>query len=245
MATVTLLGQIWNTNTGPKTLTATPAVGDLIVLVKAGSGYALVEAPDDDNTGGFGTYTLVQSRVKNSSVDGLTVWVREALVAAGVSTVFGSGAMAGSTGGGLVVLKVTGMSRVGAAAVRQSGGQENVASSTAPIVTLGSAMLTSNPVIGVVFNGANPAGLTPPTLLTELADLGYGTPANGLEVCAANSGVTSTFRQWGSSTITYATVLLELDTSAGGTTFNQGVGGSLGPSGSLPRSIGKPLGGLL
>ena len=239
MATVTLLASVWNTTAGAKTVTATPAVGDLIVIIAAHSGVSGNEAGDNQ---GAGTYTEVEARVKNSSADDIRVYVRDELIASATSTIFGS-TPGTTTGGGVMVLKVTGMSRVGAAAVRQAGGQANVASSTAPIVTLGSAMLTSNPVIGAVFNGANPAGLTPPALMTELADVGYGTPPNGLEVCAANSGVTSTFRQWGNTTITYATVLLELDTSAGGTTFNQGVGGSLGPSGSLPRSIGKRIRG--
>ena len=187
MATVTLLASVWNTTAGAKTVTATPAVGDLIVIIAAHSGVSGNEAGDNQ---GAGTYTEVEARVKNSSADDIRVYIRDELIASATSTIFGS-TPGTTTGGGVMVLKVTGMSRVGAAAVRQAGGQANVASSTAPIVTLGSAMLTSNPVIGAVFNGANPAGLTPPALMTELADVGYGTPPNGLEVCAANSGVTS------------------------------------------------------
>src|SRR5690349_16960389 len=106
MAAVTLLGSAtFNTSSGTKTVTATPAVGDLIVIITAHSGNTSASAPTDDNSSG--TYTQIGSgAVKATSADQLRMWVRTAPIAAASSTVF-THAPGASSGGGLVVLKVT------------------------------------------------------------------------------------------------------------------------------------------
>ena len=88
MAAVTLLGTAtWNTTSGTKTVTATPAVGDLIVIVTANSGSTGTGfAPTDNNSSG--TYTLVNTSVKATSADTMQMWVRNALITSATSTVF-------------------------------------------------------------------------------------------------------------------------------------------------------------
>src|SRR5262245_6615972 len=130
MPAVTLLGtQTFDTNSGTHTVTATPAVGDLIVIITASTGNTADTAPTDNNSGGGGTSTAVETRVKSSSADKLKLCVRIALITSASSTVFTHGPGT-STGGGLGVLKVTGIGKVGSSAKLKSGGQDNAAAGT-------------------------------------------------------------------------------------------------------------------
>lgn len=213
MAAVTLLGQLFNTNSGTQTVTATPAVNDLIVIVTAHTGNTSAAAPTDDQSG---TYTEITSAVKATSADTMRVFIRTALIPSAVSTVF-THAPGTSTGGGLVVLKVTGMSKTGATAARQSAKQDNTAAAT-PAPTFASACLTGNAVIGAVFSST--AAMNPPTNYTEQSDSNYLTPTTGLETVSRDSGETGTTITWGSATTTeFGSLVVELDTSAPGATL--------------------------
>lgn len=208
---VTLLGTAtFDTASGTKTVTATPAVGDLIVIVTAHSGNVSSATPTDNNSSG--AYTRINSAVKASSADTLGVHVRNALIGSAVSTVF-SHAPGTSTGGGLAVFKVTGMQKVGAAAARQSAKQDNIASGT-PTPVLGQAALTTDALIAALFNATNPAGMTPRSspAYTERCDVGYNTPASGLETMSINSGETGTSIAWGgTSASAFCSLVMELD----------------------------------
>lgn len=210
---VTLLGSAtFDTASGTKTVTATPAVGDLIVIVTAHSGNVSSATPTDNNSSG--TYTRINSAVKASSADTLGIHVRTALIGAANSTVF-THAPGASSGGGLAVLKITGMQKTGASAARASAKQDNQASGT-PTPVLGQAASTVNALIGAMFNGANPATLTPrgTPQWSERADVGYNTPASGLEVMTIDSGETGTSIAWGSSSGTaFASLVMELDST--------------------------------
>ena len=214
MAVVTLLGTAtFNTTSGTKTVTATPAVGDLIVIITAHTGNTSAAAPTDNNSAG--TYTLIDSAVKATSADTMRVFIRDSFIASATSTIF-THAPGASSGGGLAVFKVTGMSRVSGSADRQSAKQDNQAAAT-PAPVFPSAVLTANPVIGAVFNATNPATMTPRATpaYTEAADVGYNTPATGLEVMYINSGETASTITWGSASGTaFCSLVIELDTSA-------------------------------
>lgn len=215
MAAVTLLGSAtFTTASGTKTVTATPAVGDLIVLVTAHSGNTSSTAPTDDNQSG--TYTQVGGgALKASSADVMRFWIRNRLIGSATSTVF-THACGTSSGGGVAVLKVTGMTRTGSAASLQTAKQENQGAAT-PAPVFGASVLTGNAVIGAVFNATNPATMTARSspAYTERADAGYNTPATGLEVMSINSGETGTTMTWGSASgSAFASMVLELDTSA-------------------------------
>lgn len=207
--TVSLLGTpTFNTTSGSKSVTATPAVGDLIVIITAHSGNTSTAAPTDNQTGG--TYTLVNTAVKATSADTMKVWVRDALITSATSTIFTHNP-ATSTGGGLVVVSCQGMDKAGASAIVRSAIQSNIASGT-PAPVLGAVPSLANAIIGAVFNGANPAAMTQRTGYTELYDSGYNTPATGLEVISDNSGETSATITWGSSSATaFASVAVELN----------------------------------
>jgi hypothetical protein len=217
MAAVIELGEFWTTGnnaTGPKQVTATPAVGDLIVLVCVQSGSTTATAPTDNNADGLGTYTLLESATR-SSTDIVHAWVRDALIGSATSTIFTNN-NATNTGGGLCALKITGMTKVGSAAKRQSAKQDNQGAST-PAPAFSVAALTTNPVIGAVVNAASPAALTSPAAgsFSEWVDTGYSTPTTGIHVTASDSGFTGTTVTWGSpSSIGFGSLVVELDASS-------------------------------
>ena len=170
----------------------------------------------DNNSGGAGTYVQVDvDRTGFSTAGVLTVWVRTALITSATSTVF-TATQPSSTGGGLDVFRISGMTKTGAAAVRQSAGQSTGTSGTTPAPVLGAAALTANPLIGAVCCGTNAStNLTPRTGWTEATDLGYNTPATGMETMFRSSGETGTTQTWGSTAPSaFASVVVEFDSSA-------------------------------
>jgi hypothetical protein len=212
-ATVSILGTAtFNTTSGTKTVTATPAVGDLIVIVTANSGSTTTTAaPTDNNSGGAGTYTLVNTAVKATSADTMQIWVRTALITSATSTVF-TQAPGTTTGGGLVVLDIQGMDKTGATAIVRSAIQSNQAAGGTPAPVLGAVPSSTNPIIGAVFNATNPAGMTQRASYSEIVDTGYNTPATGLEVMSRNSGETSATITWGSTSASaFASIAVELN----------------------------------
>jgi len=212
MAAVTLLGAAtFDTSTGTHTVTATPAVGDLIVIVCANSGTTTSPTVTDNNSSGTYSEITGASALKNTSADKGFIFVRTAKIPAANSTIF-SVTGASSTGGGLVVLKVTGTPYAGLGAIRQAAKVENQAGSSTPTPVFSVAAKTTNPVIGYVFNGTSPATLTPRSspAYTERADVGYSTPTTGLEVMSIDSGETNTSIAWGSATTVYSAAVVEL-----------------------------------
>jgi hypothetical protein len=210
MAEITSAGNTWNTNAGDKTVTATPVDNDLIVIVAACSGLAGGTTACSDNDGG--TYTLVDTDRTGFSTTGvLNVFVRDALITTAGSTIF-TASQSGSSGGGLVVLRVAGMTLTGASAVRSNGGQSTVASGTpAPVLSL--APHERNPIITAVASGTNGGGTTVRTGYTDVAVTGYNTPATGLDVCFFARGELSTTITWGGAAPSqFASVAIELET---------------------------------
>ena len=216
---VNSLGATFNTTSGTKTVTGTPDVGDLIIIITAHSANTSATAPTDNNAGGGGTYTQVESRVKVTSADRMQIFIRDALITSATSTVF-THAPGTSSGGGLTVLKVSGMTAVGVAAKLQSGGVDNVASGTPTMTwTGGGSSSGSNPVISAVFNTSNAAGtmVKPTAFDTKVADLAYTATTNGLGVATDEAGFTGTTVTWGFSSATaFCVVALELSAPTAG-----------------------------
>lgn len=217
MAAITILGtQTFTTTSGTKTVTATPTYGDLIVIITAHTGNTSSTAPTDNNTGSPGTYTQISAcaAVKATSADQMRVWIRNNLIYSASSTIF-SHAPGGSTGGGLVVFRVSGLARTGSNAARQGAKQDNQAGGGTPTPVLGSAALTGNALVGAVFNATNPAGMTARTSWSERNDSGYNTPATGLETMTIDSGETGTSIAWNNTSASaFCSTVLELDCSA-------------------------------
>ncbi len=206
-ATITFSGSLYDTNSGTHTVTATPALNDLIVIVTANTGSVVSTAPTDNAQGGV--YILVATALKVASADRISVFVRQSLIMDGVSTIF-SAAPGTTTGGGLSVWRVSGQIRAGAEVVRQNAFQSNIASGTpAPVFTR--TPVLQNPIIAAMFNGANPAAMTPRAGYTEDTDTGYATPTTGIETMRLASSETSATITWGSSSATaFGSVAIEL-----------------------------------
>jgi hypothetical protein len=223
LAAVLLLGTPTYTtaNNAAKSVTATPTAGDLIVLVVANSGATSGTAPTDDNADGLGTYTLAETALLATSTHYLSVYIRDALIGSATSTIFTNNNTS-NTGGGIAVLRVTGMTKTGATAEVQSAKQDSQAAGT-PAPVMGAAVTTTNPVImAAVVNDNSPghdgtSGLVPRTSHTELVDQGYSTPTSGLYVTHINSGETGTTLTWGgAATAAYGALAVELDASSSG-----------------------------
>lgn len=225
MATGTDAGGTWNTTAGNKTVVATPALNDLIVVIHGMSGWASGDdsVVTDNNAGGGGTYHRIGTATVPMSTGGGTagaLWIsiRNALISSATSTTF-TVTNTGDTGGGLTVLRFSGMSRVGSAAVKQSVGEDNQTENP-PTITFAATTDTNNPVILACFGEDNPASLTPPTGFTEAEDTGYATPTSGVEICWDDAGNAATLFSWsGGALIDHNEVGLELDTSAAPTAF--------------------------
>lgn len=222
MATVTHRVTTPDAGNTPNTSGAfSPAVGDLLVVfvTKEASALSSPMASADLTSSVAPTgFTLIRNEGHQSSAAHVGVFVANALcvdtTSRTVTIANGSDAGAGTN---IAVYSVSGLTRVGANAVRQSSGQTDQAAGT-PAPVFGAAALTANPVLGCIYNATNPAGLTPPSGWTESAgaDTGYTTgQVSGIETCFRNSGETGTTITWGSASASaFASIILELDTSA-------------------------------
>lgn len=214
-------GSTWTTSAGNKTVIATPAANDLIVVVHGMSGWAAGDTSTiaDTNSDGLGVYTQIGGNpLSNAGGTAGALWisVRNALVGSASSTEF-TVTNVGDSGGGLTVLRFSGMSRVGAAAALQNIGQ-STQTENPPVIAFGAATNTNNPIVLAVFGEDNPAGVTPPTGFTEAVDTGWATPTSGLEVCWDDAGNTASSYSWsGGALIDHNEVGVELDTSAAAT----------------------------
>lgn len=238
MATGTDAGGTWNTTAGNKTVTATPAVNDLIVVVHGISGWASGDDSviTDDNSGGAGTYDRIGTATVPMSTGGGTscaLWIsiRTALISSATSTVF-TATNTGDTGGGLTVLRFSGMARTGINAVRQST-RESSATENPPTIAFGMPLLTGNPVVLGVMGEDNPAALTPPAGFTEADDTGWNSPTTGVEVCWDDAGQTTDTLAWSGGALTdHNEVGIELDISTAlGTVIKDMIG-----AGIIPRA---------
>lgn len=193
MPTVALLSTTFNTASGAKTVFLAPAVGDLILIAIAHTGDASWSNPTDDNPDGLGTYTIIGSIVGNST-SALAVYVRNAAIGSASITTFTAPDPGSDTGGGLSVIKVTGMSNYGIGAVRQSK-SANIVTAPGSTGTWSSAKLTQNPVIGVLVSTTTGTA-DPTTGYTELSQVQYASPFSQIEVQSIDSGDTSSTMLW-------------------------------------------------
>lgn len=232
MATVTHR-QVLASSTNASTYTTTsftPPSGELLVSFVVASGTTTTPGVMQDSTGGNWVSSRIES--KNSSADKLYLFVRDIVTNGSAMTVTFDCTGDAATGAVVFIAGVSGMSRFGSSAVKQTGGQTNQAAAGTPAPTFGAACDTNNPTLGFVGNASNPAGMTPPTSWTEDAsgDTGYNTPATGGEYVFRNSGFTGTTITWGGTSATaFGSIIVELDASAvptatGGTLLTLGVG---------------------
>jgi len=226
MAAVTYAGTTWVTTGGNTTVVATPAVGDAIVVIAATSGLAGGTINVSDNQAVTSTYTQIDVDYTGFSTTGvLTAWVRNNLITAASSTTW-TATQTGSSGGGLGVIRISGISIVGLGSIRGCGGQSTGTAGTTPAPVLlrrlgttfsgTQAALTGNVVISAACNGATAASFTARSspVYTKDFDNGYNTPATGLCVSHIASGETASTITWGGTSATqFASIALEVDAS--------------------------------
>ncbi len=190
----------------------TPALGDLLIAF-GGVGGQSGGGTFTDSQGL--TWTQVTSALRSASAATLVCSVANAFAANAAMTVtFTPAGAPTDTGICIAVLRVSGMSKFGAAAIVQSAKEENQAAAGTPAPTFAGSAVTSNPTIGAVHNVSNPATMTEPTGWTERYDIGDTIPNNGLEVVSRDSGFTGTTVTWGSASATgYSDIIVELDAS--------------------------------
>lgn len=233
---VTLFGSSFaTTNSSAFTATATPAVGDLLVVIGGFTGNTTTPTVTDNNSSG--TYTLVNSALKATSADKLYMWVRNARIASAASTVVTITPSGATTGGGLAVYRIAGGDRVGSAAVRQSAVQANQTSGT-PAPAMAAAANRKNVILGGVMNAKNPAGTTAPTGFARDTNLGYATPTAGLTTVSKVSDFGLSTLTWGGTGGVFASIVAEFDVdiasvgAASGTGTATGVAPSAASAGS-------------
>lgn len=195
--------------TSDRTASITPSTSELIVAFASFSDNTQAAPVMTDDRGG--TYTLVARASWASGVNNSALYVRNTLTTTRATHVVKLDTDT-NTAGELVLINVSGMSRTGAAAVRQVGSAAEQSASTTPAVTFGASTLSSNIVLGGVTSADTTT--TPPTGWTEQRDASQATPTTALEVATKASGYTSSSVTWGATQSTaYAALAIELDAS--------------------------------
>lgn len=196
------------TTSGNHVTTLTPAVGGLLIAVSLNTG-SVADGTLTDDQGG--TYTKITQALKAASVDKMVLWVRDQLVTS--SVLFSvTNAPGATTGGNVNVYEISGMTRSGPEAIRQTAIQENQAAAGTPAPAFTYAALTGNLTLAYCANGTNPATVTEPTGWVERRDNGYATPPTGWETASRNSGFTGTTVTWGSTSASaFCSLIVELN----------------------------------
>ena len=119
----------------------------------------------------------------------MEIWIRNSLIGSASSTVF-TEAPGTTTGGGLAVYSVKGMTKTGASAALQNAAQANQAANATPAPALTNNVTSPNPVITAVFNTANSltsAPVVPIGFYTGNKNV-YSTPSTTLIVGVSEGG---------------------------------------------------------
>lgn len=186
---VVLLGSVFNTSTGTKSLSGLPVqIGDWIIVLAASTGNTLFTVSDSAAVPAYNEYGRA---LKASSADAMAWFARTSLIASAEALTVTCD-QSSSTGGGIAVFAVRGSAGV----VRSAGAVNNVAAGTNPAPVLSSAPLSTSAILGGWFNGAQ-VGISPRAGYTEQFDLTYGTPAAQFEAMVRVGGETSQTIAWG------------------------------------------------
>jgi hypothetical protein len=191
------------------------AVGDLIVVFVTAT--ATVAAASMTDSLGEVTFTKITSALKASSGDTLYLFISNGFATSTSSrTVTFDCTGDNATGCIITAYSITGMSKAGSAAVRQSAIQSNQAAAGTPAPAFTNAALTGNPTLGMVGNAATAApSMTEASGWTEGSDSAYSTPSTGQETIGRASGFTGTTITWGSTSATaFGDIIVELDASS-------------------------------
>lgn len=198
----------------------TPALNELLGVWVHHSATTADAAPTMTDSQGLG-FTRVFTRLADNSGTSISFFIANALAAASSMTVTYSCAGSTTPTGALIqVVGITGATKTGAAAIKQSASVDkatNGGSSTTPFATLGANVDTNNVTLGGVTVLQSPAAMTPPTGWTEFDDTGYSSPTTGGEYATRNDGFASTTLTWGNTVVgRWQAGAVEIDMSAAG-----------------------------
>lgn len=196
----------------------TPAAGDLLVVFLAAT--VTAEDPATLTSSAGLTFTQIARETYSGTTNSHYLFVSNEAAAASSQTVSFS-PVDTATGTLICVFSVSGMTKLGATAVRQFATEKSPsgAPTNAPEPIFSLSAITTNPTLGAVACSTNTPTLTAPTGWTEPAggDIGHVTPDSGIEVCSRDSGFTGTNIQWGTVPATqFAAIIVELDASSAG-----------------------------
>jgi hypothetical protein len=203
---------------GDRTASISVASGDLIVAFASVSGNTQVSPTMTDNDGG--TYALVGQALWDGSANNMLCFVRNSLSPAGkVTLTLGTDT---NTAGEIVIIAYSGMTRTGAAAIKQITSLANQATSTTPSASFANPVTSGDQLLAAVASGDKytdePGGWN------EHENVSQSTPTTALEVTSGETGFTGTTVTYGSSeTSGYAMMVVELDASMSGPPADAGV----------------------
>ncbi|MDB4996975.1 MAG: hypothetical protein JWM74_4407, partial [Myxococcaceae bacterium] len=186
-------------------------LGDLLVVFCAASANTNAAPTCTDDLGG--TYTLIKTALWSVSANTLSAFVRNAIIDR-TATVTVTVATGSNDAAQISITAITGMTRVGAGAVRQSAAGVNGASAASPTASFPAVCLTAN--LTIVAVGSGDTTTTPPASWTERNDSSQATPTVALETATRASGFTSTAVTWGATQSTvWGAIVIELDGTLG------------------------------
>lgn len=190
-----------------------PVNGDLLIAFVVASDTVSATATLTSSVGL--TFTQFLKAAFRGGVDSIYGFVANALVSNTASQTVTFDAADAATGTIIFVCRVSGMTKTGLTAVRQSAKQDNQGVGT-PAPAFSASALTGNPTLGVIGNSTASLALTPPTGWTEPAggETSYTTPSTGGEYVFRDSGFTNSTITWGSASLSaFGSMIVELDTS--------------------------------
>lgn len=190
----------------------TPADGDVLLACVVATGTIATGTMTDSLALGF---TKVTSSTFTTSTHTCYAFVSNSFATASAMTVTFDCTGDAATGAIIMVARVAGLSKVGLAAVRQSGKQDNGAAAATPTVPLGGAALTTNPMIGFL-GKASTTAQTPPSGWTAIGtpEPAFTTPSMQAGLSKRDSGETGSTITWGATVSTqFGAFVVEMDAS--------------------------------
>lgn len=202
--------------TGPRSASITAATGDLLVAFASVSANSQAAPTLTDNNGG--TYTLV-GRAAWQATNNMFCFVRNSLLPNASATTLTLNTDT-NTAGEIVIVAYTGMTRVGANAIKQFAFEANQPADATPAVTFTLPVTTGDSVIGSV--ASSDTATQEPDGWTERKDVHQATPTTALEVATKSKLTGSTITYGAFESFGYAVMGVELNTSSGSPPIDAG-----------------------
>lgn len=173
----------------------TPTAGELLVVCVSSSATAAAGSVTASANGI--TFAKVQQGVYNGSFSSAYLFVANQLVPGSPVAMTVTFDCTGDAATGAIVstLALAGMTKVGTAAIKQSGKADNQSGGT-PTVSLGGAVQSTNPILGCI---SGTALIAQPTGFTNRVGASYATPTTTIQVDTLDTGHSGSAVTWASA----------------------------------------------